>query len=185
MPIRPSDTALKRDWKTRWEAKISSRRDPERAADRTLDKAFDGAHLELYNGLTKAQSSVLVQARTGKIGLQAFLVCKKVPSIATPICPCGTGPQTPEHLFAYCNHVRSQGLRDMGFLLASEVQKGLSNHQTAGKMAKAILRSGWLAEFQLSEQLRMEEDLEKAQVGWTRKPPPERGKGRPWRPVSL
>ena len=49
-------------------------------------------------------------------------------------------------------------------------------------MAKAILRSGWLAEFQLSEQLRMEEDLEKAQVGWTRKPPLKEEKGAPGAP---
>ena len=36
-----------------------------------------------YQGLYKYESSLLIQIRTGKIGLQAFLFERGVPSIAT------------------------------------------------------------------------------------------------------
>ena len=43
-----------------------------KAADRPLKDASDGTHMWLYERLTKAQSSALTQARTGKMGLRAF-----------------------------------------------------------------------------------------------------------------
>ena len=44
---------------------------------------------ELHIGLKKAESSILTQARTGKIGLRAFLFGINVPTATTPICPYG------------------------------------------------------------------------------------------------
>src|SRR3954468_17306959 len=78
-PPKPSDLALIRDWKQRWEAHNPCRGYMGRAADQALKTAFKGGHLELHSGLTKAQSSVLIQMRTGKIGLDAFLFHRKVP----------------------------------------------------------------------------------------------------------
>ena len=86
-----SNEALRRDWKQRWEAYTPSDGLYEKAANQALEKAFQGSHLDLYKGLTKAQSFVLVQARTGKIGLRAFLFKRHVPIVITPICPCGEG----------------------------------------------------------------------------------------------
>jgi hypothetical protein len=83
-----SREALCRQWKQRWEAE---RRRERWAADRVLDKAFRGSHLRLYEGLKKAHSSILCQARVGKIGLRAFLFQRGVPEVTTPICPCGEG----------------------------------------------------------------------------------------------
>ena len=47
-------------------------------------KAFQGSRLRLYETLTTAESSAICQARTEKIGLQAFLYRRKVPGVTTP-----------------------------------------------------------------------------------------------------
>ena len=104
--------------------------------------------------------------RTGKIGLNAFLYYRKVPGYETPTCICGNGLQTPEHLFTNCTDPRSHSLTAMDYASVSEVRAGLSNPQTAGKMAESLLYSEWLREFQLSEKLRLEEGLADALVGW-------------------
>ena len=175
-PPKPSDLALIRDWKQRWEAHNPCRGYMGRVADQVLETAFKGGHLELHSGLTKAQSSVLIQMRTGKIGLNAFLFHRKVPGYETPLCTCGQGPQTPEHLFTTCTHPQSHNLMAMSFSSVSEARAGLSSPQTASKMAKGLLQSGWLKEFQLSEKLRLKEGLADALAGWQRRPPPERHK---------
>jgi len=64
----------------------------------------------------------------------------------------------------------------MSFSSVSEARAGLSSPQTASKMAKSLLQSGWLKEFQLSEKLRLKEGLADALAGWQQRPPPERHK---------
>src|SRR3954447_7403408 len=113
--------------------------------------------------------------RTGKIGLSAFLYYRKVPGYGSPICICGNGPQTPEHLFTNCTDPRSHSLIAMGYTSISEVRAGLSSPEKAGKMAKSLLRSGWLREFRLSEKLRSEKGLAGGVSGWETKPPPLKG----------
>ncbi|EAQ86759.1 predicted protein [Chaetomium globosum CBS 148.51] len=44
-----------------------------------------------HEGLTKAQSSLLSQARIGDIGLRDYLFRVKVPEVRTPYCECGKG----------------------------------------------------------------------------------------------
>ena len=58
--------------------------------------------MKRHEGLTKAQSSLLTQARTGDIGLRDFLFRFKVPGVATPYCECGEGRETVEHLVVWC-----------------------------------------------------------------------------------
>src|SRR5437763_12575189 len=111
-----------------------------RAADQVLRTAFRGGYLGLHRDLTKAESSALVQIRTGKIGLSAFLYYRKVPGYESPICIYGNGPQTPEHLFTNCTDPRSHSLIAMGYTLISEVRAGLSSPETASKMVKSLLR---------------------------------------------
>ena len=120
----------------------------------------------------------MIQIRTGKIGLNAFLYHRKVPGYESPICIYGNGPQTPEHLFINYIDPRSHGLIAIGYTSISEIRAGLSSSETVGKMAKCLLRSGWLREFRLSEKLRLEEGLADALVGWHQRPPPERHKRR-------
>ena len=156
-----------------------------RAADVALPKAFEGSHLRIYEKLNKAQSSVICQARTGKIGLRAFLYSVEVPEVDTPECPCGTGRQTAEHLFCECEDPKSRPLRAMGYATVEGVRKALSSPEQTMKMARGVIFSGWLQEYRLAARLHYEEALEAAAAGWTRKPPPERHKKRrPRRPLA-
>jgi len=45
-------------------------------------------------GLDKRQSAILIQMRTEKIGLKAFLFDRRVPDITDPECECQEGKQT-------------------------------------------------------------------------------------------
>ena len=75
------------DWTNRWKAGL---RRPERVVRPGTDPGSraipedappNKAVLKLHSGLKKAESSVLVQARTGRIGLARFLYSRKVPGI--------------------------------------------------------------------------------------------------------
>ncbi len=59
---------------------------------------FTNRALQKHQGLTKAQSSLLTQARIGAIGLRDFLFRAKVPGVYTPYCDCGQGREIVEHL---------------------------------------------------------------------------------------
>ena len=70
---------------------------------------FDGTTLQYHTWpstdekssphyLSKAMSSLLVQIRTGKIGLRAFLFKRRVPEVTTPYCRCGLARETFEHI---------------------------------------------------------------------------------------
>lgn len=58
--------------------------------------------LRLYKGLAKAESSIIVQLRTGRIGLAEFLHKRKVPDYPTPFCSCGLGVGSTSHFLKSC-----------------------------------------------------------------------------------
>ncbi len=53
---------------------------------------------KLHEGLRKAESALLTQARTGQIGLAQFLYKRNVPGFHTATCLCGAGQETPRHM---------------------------------------------------------------------------------------
>ena len=96
-----TEKALEWAWKTRWNHDREGR-PAERLADRAPPVLlFTDLALRKHEGLTKAQSSLLTQARTGAIGLQDFLFRAKVPEVYTPYCACGQGRETVEHLVVW------------------------------------------------------------------------------------
>jgi hypothetical protein len=58
--------------------------------------------IELHKGLHKAESALLVQARTKKIRLAEFLYAQGVPGIDTAMCRCGAGRETPLCMALFC-----------------------------------------------------------------------------------
>lgn len=96
-------TTIVREWKERWQREVDRSRARHRGrAEEPADEPPAKERLKLHDGLQKAESSLLVQMRTGKIGLRAFLFERRVPDVMTPVCACGDGRETARHVAAYC-----------------------------------------------------------------------------------
>lgn len=70
--------------------------------------------LELHKDLRKAESALLVQARTRHIGLAKFLYSRKIPGIVIAQCQCIAGHETARHMALFCTKEagRRQYLQD-------------------------------------------------------------------------
>jgi hypothetical protein len=108
--------------------------------------------LKLHTGLKKAESSMLVQARTGRIGLAKFLYGRKVPGIQTAQCRCEAGEETVRHMALYCTDEteRRQGLRMNGRL---NYRRLIGTASGAKRLAEWMIRSGRLGQFSLARNL--------------------------------
>jgi hypothetical protein len=51
--------------------------------------------------MPKHEASVLMQARTGCVGMAEFLFRRHVPDVPSPLCSCGRAPETPEHVLLH------------------------------------------------------------------------------------
>lgn len=96
---------------------------------------------------------MMVQMRTGKIGLRHFLHQKKVPGIGSGECDCGRGLQTVSHVLYTCS--KFDGLR-LSFRIPEErgrrcwttdLRKLLSQRSTAIAVAKFIIATKLLGQF--------------------------------------
>ena len=160
---RKLDTSqiVEREWKARWERQQEGR--PVRLADEDPpDLLFTDKALKKHDNLTKAQSSLLTQARTGAIGLRDFLFKVKVPGVATPYCECGEDKETVEHLVVRCptpptqrtweaREIRSH--RDLRLVLRGI---GDRNARLARKVLSWLMDTGRLLEYCLARRLELE-----------------------------
>ncbi|EAQ90295.1 predicted protein [Chaetomium globosum CBS 148.51] len=112
--------------------------------------------------LTKAQSSLLSQARIGDIGLRDYLFRVKVPEVRTPYCECGRGRETVEHLVVWCpdpplqrpwdgREIRSH--RDLQTVLRGV---GARSRRFVRKVLGWLMDSGRLLEYRLARRLELE-----------------------------
>jgi hypothetical protein len=148
------------DWKERWkgdrkgvERVVQPGTDPgSRATPIPEDTPPNKAVLKLRSGLRKAGSSVLVQARTGQIGLAKFLYNRKVPGVLTAQCRYGAGEETPRHVALFCTDEtgRRQHLRIDGRL---DYQQLIGTNSGAKRLAEWMIRSGRLGQFSLARYL--------------------------------
>ena len=92
-------------WKARWHAQ-EAQKEQRRAQDYwdQIKRPPDPAILQLHKNLQKAESTMLVQLRTGRTGLRHFLSKARVPGYESGECSCGTGPETPRHVLLHCPH---------------------------------------------------------------------------------
>ena len=108
--------------------------------------------LQLHIGLQKAESAVLTQARTSKIGLGKFLYTRKVPGVLSAQCECGRGEETARHMVLYCakeaerhQYLRTGGRRDYRRLVGT--------NEGARTLTEWMIRSGQLGQFSLARKL--------------------------------
>ena len=127
---------------------------------------FTDKVLKKHEGLTKAQSSLLTQARTGAIGLRDFLFKQQVPGILTPHCSCGEGRETVEYLIIWCpilpkprtwliREIRTY--RDLSLILRG---KGSRSIRLLKRVLGWLMDSGRLVEYKLARRLELEAEEE-------------------------
>jgi len=147
------------DWTDRWKKDQRKRErivrpgtDP--GGNRVVleDPPPDKQVLKLHVGLKKAESSMLVQARTGRVGLAKFLYGRKVPGIQTAQCRCEAGEETVRHMALYCTEEadRRQGLRVNGRL---DYGRLIGTASGAKRLTEWMIRSGRLGQFSLARNL--------------------------------
>jgi hypothetical protein len=99
-----TDRVVQEAWEERWlkerDGRAATR--PADDFDHQQETLFKDKTLKRHEDLSKAKSSLLVQIRTGDIGLRDFLFKRGVPEVLTPNCECGEGRETAEHLVMWC-----------------------------------------------------------------------------------
>jgi len=137
--------ALRVRWKEKWEAAQRSRAE-------AVPQPPSSKVLTLYQNLHKAESSLLVQLRTGKVGLKDFLHKIGVPDVTSAACACGHERETPEHVTIFCplhQHAREQ-LRMNGRL---DFEALLTKVEGVKKVTRWWLRRRILEQFRLADDL--------------------------------
>jgi len=157
-----TDGVVELAWQARWTC-LQGDQPPRRPADRDPPiLLFTDRGLKRHEGLTKAYSSLLTQARTGDIGLRDYLFKVKATGVLTPYCECGEGRETVEHLVVWCDippnprtwkeaEIRSQ--RDLYLVLRGV---GARSARLARKVLSWLMDSARLLEYSLARRLELE-----------------------------
>ncbi|KAJ5458823.1 hypothetical protein N7530_010767 [Penicillium desertorum] len=144
---------IKRDTKTVWE-KPWSRIGVRMTARRTkkLIEMPNKSNLAYWKGLRKATSSVLIQLRTGIIGLAEYF--SKIKRKDSPRCQCDMGNQSVRHVLLECPLLEEQRyemlneLFEEGGLTTLGEMKILKESKAAPIVAKFMIATGLLGQFQ-------------------------------------
>jgi hypothetical protein len=151
-------------WQARWEQQRAGQQGlVRRIADEDPPALlFTNRALQRHEGLTKAQSTLLSQARIGDIGLRDYLFKVKVPEVRTPYCECGEGRETVEHLVVWCSnpplqrpwdHREIRSHRDLQTVLRGV---GARSVRLVRKVLGWLMDSGRLLEYRLARRLELE-----------------------------
>jgi hypothetical protein len=137
--------ALRTRWEERWRA-------APRSAAEAVPQPPDARVLQLHEGLHKAESSILTQLRTGKIGLADFLHKAGVPEVTSTACSCGYEKETPRHVTVFCSRFGDtrERLRISGSLSFRAL---LTTVEGVRRVTRWWLRRGILGQFQLASEL--------------------------------
>jgi hypothetical protein len=156
-----------RDWKVRWRTQRQGQ-----TAAAAVDPRFERKDLRLHSNLTKAESSLLIQARTGKIGLKAFLFQRQVPGVVSPRCPCNGEKETVYHLVKECEEIRTprnQSIIKYRNASLRDFRRALGEPSEAAQIVRWIIRTGRLGEYRIAAALAREANEEQ----WARGLAPE------------
>ena len=166
-----------RAWSQRWQ---TEREQLDRARRGTRQRVWEPADeppprkikdaLLRHSSLLKHESALLVQARTGKIGLRAFLFSRRVPDVFTPLCRCGQAPETVTHVVLWCPEEDAARaalevrLAPRRLSTERDVAMLLSQAGTAGILLRWLLARHRLPEFWLAVEIGAEMRLEDDEV---------------------
>ncbi|KUM56411.1 hypothetical protein ACN42_g10804 [Penicillium freii] len=114
-PQRNGEVAENLEWDRTWAKETTSR------PTRRLIEAPTKSTLEYWSGLRKATTSILMQLRTGRIGLGAYL--NRINRRETARCGCDLGNQTVIHVLLECQDERDwmrSAVSDKGIALSRD-----------------------------------------------------------------
>jgi hypothetical protein len=138
-------------WKNRWTTSSKGR------AIHALRPIPDPKSLDLYKDRAKSTSSILIQLRSQKIGLQAFLYRRKVPGIDSPICPyCQEEEETAQHFILHCPKWRRERTIYLGDYTTRNLDTILQGRKSSIRAVRFLIATNRLAQFQATS-LELEE----------------------------
>ncbi len=129
---------MQAEWRISWGQRKGARR--AEASKGGLPHAAN----KLHRGLAKAESSVITQLRTGKVGLNGFLANIRVPGV-TLECSCGEGVETVAHVLLHCPNEQER----RAWSRRTTVQELLS-WERAQETASWVIKGGRLSQFSLA-----------------------------------
>ncbi|PQE07988.1 reverse transcriptase protein [Rutstroemia sp. NJR-2017a BBW] len=151
LPNIPTERALKPEkqvWKAQWAKGVAkwysvAAKSPVLGKDR----------LKLHKGLSKAESAILIQSRTGRTSCAHFLNIRGVPGYESPVCTCcQAGAETIEHILLHCGAERARRQWRGG----TTITELLDSPDRAQQVAKWLIQSGRFEHFRLANQLQYE-----------------------------
>jgi hypothetical protein len=110
--------------------------------------------------MLKHEASVLMQARTGYMGMAKFLFRRHISDIPSPLCSCGHASETPEHVLLRCSGTEDnrQEIRQKIASIALRIRKDLA--QLTIKYPKLtaewLLRTGRFSLYDKAQRLQKE-----------------------------
>ena len=140
------DKKMIQEWQVRWA-------NGRRVRGRLCTRPPDPGVLKLHQDLYKAESSILIQVRTGKIGLADFLHLQKVPGFENNRCSCSNAPETVRHVIVHCNkeNERRIALRNDGRPI--DYNWLTNTNMGAKRLTKWLIQGGRLKQFSLASSL--------------------------------
>jgi ribonuclease HI len=141
---------IQQRWKKQWEMEKGAK------PTRRLIKAPHKKNLDLYKGLSKPHTSIIIQMRTMRVSLRHFLF--KIGACETDRCSCGEGSQTPKHILLQCS-LYAEARRKMINKLFNEGFRGnisdydalVSDPQAIRYIAEFMHQTGLLSQFRHAE----------------------------------
>jgi exonuclease III len=117
---------------------------------RTLAQTPDKKVRKLHTNRRKAESSLLTQLRTGKIGFNDFLCSRGVPQIQSRRCTCGMGDMTVRHVILTCQDWAQERNTYLGET-ERDLKTILCTREKATAAIRMILATGILPQFKTIE----------------------------------
>ena len=129
-------------WKMEWAAS------PRGNSLRRLWKEPSKAPMQLYQGLRRAATSVLIQMQTGKIALASYLGTFN--AMESTECSCRRGLQDTRHVLLHCTNQAGPRMRHLtqGSRQELDYRAYLTRPDLAPKAVRFMLDTGLLGQFQ-------------------------------------
>ena len=130
------------EWRERWSRDIKGR------DTYFLNPEPNAKVLKIYKDLPKATTSIYIQLRSRKIGLQAFLYHQRVPEITSPRCPyCREVDETVPHFILVCKWWEEQRRVHLGPYISKGIRYFLDTKEGLARTARFLVDTKRLEQF--------------------------------------